>query len=214
MDVPPEFVAQQIDSVFSDLAVGAVKIGMVSNAASIAAIAQGLTRHSQAHIVLDPVMVATSGDRLLRPDAINALRESLMPLAQLITPNMLEAAALLDEPVAASESEMAAQARRLLRYGSRAVLVKGGHGTGVRSTDVLITAHDEMLFPPCAWRHATPMAPGAPFLPPLPRVLRAGNRLADAVAAAKRYVSEALAAGAGMAIGKGHGPVHHFYRWW
>ena len=128
--VPPEFVTAQIDAVFSDLAVGAVKIGMVAQHASIDAIAAGLTRWSPSHVVLDPVMVATSGDRLLAPDAVGALRRKLIPRASVITPNLPEAAALLDEPVAATEeAEVEDQGRRLpLAMGCRAVLIKGGHG--------------------------------------------------------------------------------------
>src|ERR1700681_2332041 len=104
--VPPAFVAAQIDAVFGDLDVGAVKIGMLGNAEVIAAVAAGLDRHDQTNIVLDPVMVATSGDRLLRPDAIEALRSQLLPRALVITPNLPEAAALLDVPEAADEAEM------------------------------------------------------------------------------------------------------------
>src|SRR6202163_814494 len=105
-EVPPAFVAAQIDAVFGDLDVGAVKIGMLGNAAVIAAVAAGLDRHDQTNIVLDPVMAATSGGRLLKPDAIEALRAQLLPRALVITPNLAEAAALLDVPEAADEAEM------------------------------------------------------------------------------------------------------------
>src|SRR5664280_2255728 len=133
--VPAEFVAAQIDAVFSDLAVGAVKIGMVAQLATIDAIASGLARWSPGHVVLDPVMVATSGDRLLAADAVEALRKKLIPQASLITPNLPEAAALLDAPVATSEAEIEGQGRRLLALGCPAVLIKGGHGQGADSTD-------------------------------------------------------------------------------
>lgn len=119
--MPAEFVTAQIDAVFSDLEVGAVKIGMVAQAASIDAIAAALSRWAPGRIVLDPVMVATSGDRLLASDSVDALRIKLMPLASVITPNLPEAAALLDEPVAASEAEIESQGRRLLALGCRAV---------------------------------------------------------------------------------------------
>ncbi|MGL4496524.1 MAG: bifunctional hydroxymethylpyrimidine kinase/phosphomethylpyrimidine kinase [Beijerinckiaceae bacterium] len=213
-DVPPDFVAEQIDSVFSDFAVSAVKIGMVSNALSITAIASGLLRYSQTQVVLDPVMVATSGDRLLRPDAINVLRERLMPLARLITPNMLEAAALLDEPVAASEGEMVAQARRLLRFGSSAVLVKGGHGTGIRSNDVFVTAGEEMVFPALRVATRNTHGTGCTLSAAIAAGLAKGLALKAAVADAKTFLTGALEAGAVMRIGKGRGPVHHFYRHW
>ena len=125
---------------FSDLEIGAVKIGMVAQVASIDAIAAALSRWAPRHVVLDPVMVATSGDRLLAAEAVDALRTRLIPLAAVITPNLPEAAALLDEPVAASETEIEGQGRRLLALGCRAVLIKGGHGEGAESTDYLVDA--------------------------------------------------------------------------
>src|ERR1700676_4801894 len=126
--VPADFVTAQINAVFSDLDVKAVKIGMVAQLATIDAIVAGLLRWSPRQIVLDPVMVATSGDRLLAADAVAALRTELIPRASLITPNLPEAAALLEEPVAASEAAIASQGQRLLAMGCRAVLIKGGHG--------------------------------------------------------------------------------------
>src|SRR5471032_1975368 len=124
-DVPPEFITAQIDAVFSDFDVHAVKIGMLSRTATIDAVAGGIERHRMKNVVLDPVMVATSGDRLLAPEAVDALRLKLVPRAALITPNLPEAAALLDEPVANDESEMRTQAQRLLAFGAAAVLIKG-----------------------------------------------------------------------------------------
>ena len=136
--VPAEFVTAQIDAVFSDLDVGAVKIGMVAQPASIDAIVKGLERWSPKHVVLDPVMVATSGDRLLAVDAVEALRTRLIPLASVITPNLPEAAALLDEPVATNEAAVEEQGKRLLTMGCKAVLIKGGHGEGAESIDYLV----------------------------------------------------------------------------
>lgn len=150
--VPADFVTAQIDAVFSDLEVGAVKIGMVAQAASIDAIAAALTRWKPRHIVLDPVMVATSGDRLLASEAVDALRTRLMPLASVITPNLPEAAALLDEPVAASEAEIERQGRRLLALGCGAVLIKGGHGEGAESIDYLVNSENDITCRP-ARRH-------------------------------------------------------------
>ena len=138
--MPADFVTAQIDAVFSDLDVGAVKIGMVAQAASIDAIAAALSRWKPQHIVLDPVMVATSGDRLLASEAVDALRTRLMPLASVITPNLPEAAALLGEQVAASEAGIESQGRRLLALDCRAVLIKGGHGEGAESIDYLVTS--------------------------------------------------------------------------
>src|SRR4051794_13576304 len=138
--VPAEFVTAQIDAVFSDLAIGAVKIGMVAQLSGIDAIAAGLKRWSPKHVVLDPVMVATSGDRLLAAEAVEALRRKLIPCASVITPNLPEAAALLDEPVATSEADIEHQGRRLLAMGCGAVLIKGGHGQGAESIDYFIAA--------------------------------------------------------------------------
>ncbi len=131
-DAPVDFVAAQIDAVCSDLEVKAVKIGMLSNAALIGAVADGLKRHRLKCVVLDPVMVATSGDRLLRDDAIDALVKRLFPLASLITPNLHEAAAVLGTDMAQSEEAMAEQGSALLAKGAKAVLMKGGHGTARR----------------------------------------------------------------------------------
>src|ERR1700736_2312146 len=136
--VPADFVTAQIDAVFSDLDVKAVKIGMVAQLATIDAIVAGLAGWSPRHIVLDPVMVATSGDRLLAADAVAALRTKLIPRAALITPNLPEAAALLDEPLAVSEAAIEGQGKRLLSIGCAAVLIKGGHGKGAASIDYLI----------------------------------------------------------------------------
>ncbi len=142
--VPSEFVTAQIDAVFGDLDVKAVKIGMVAQLATIDAIAAGLEKWSPKHVVLDPVMVATSGDRLLAADAVEALRSKLIPHASIITPNLPEAAALLDEPVAASEAAIESQGRRLLAMGCSAVLIKGGHGQGPESVDYLVNGNGMM----------------------------------------------------------------------
>src|SRR3954464_4455716 len=136
--VPAEFVTAQIDAVFSDLAIGAVKIGMVADPAVMDPLVAGLTRWSPKHVVLDPVMVATSGDRLLAAEAVEALRSKLIPLASVITPNLPEAAALLDEGVAADEAAVEKQGRRLLALGCKTVLIKGGHGEGAESIDYLV----------------------------------------------------------------------------
>ena len=137
-DVPADFVTAQIDAVFSDLDVGAVKIGMLSRPETIQAVAAGLARYRQTKVVLDPVMIATSGDRLLAPEAIETLRRVLIPRALVITPNLPEAAALLDAPPAASESEMREQGEKLLAFGARAVLIKGGHAEGAEAIDLLV----------------------------------------------------------------------------
>jgi hydroxymethylpyrimidine/phosphomethylpyrimidine kinase len=213
-DVPAEFIAAQIDAVFSDLAVDAVKIGMLSRVATIETVAAGLDHHRVANVVLDPVMVATSGDRLLAPKAVDALRRLLVPRAHLITPNLPEAAALLDAPVANDENDMRAQAQRLLALGTEAVLIKGGHGSGPESVDLLADASGivRLAAPRVATRntHGT----GCTLSSAIAAELAKGKPLSDAVRAAKAYVTAAIGAADRLAVGKGRGPVHHFHQWW
>lgn len=213
-DVPRAFVTQQIDSVFSDLSVGAVKIGMLSRPETIEAVADGLARHRARNVVLDPVMVATSGDRLLAPEAVEALRERLIPAALVITPNLPEAAALLDEAVARSEEEMRTQGERLLALGATAVLIKGGHGEAPESVDILVErlGTTRLHAPRIATRntHGT----GCTLSSAIAAGLAKGLSLHDAVAAAKAYVTAAIAASERLTIGHGSGPVHHFHASW
>jgi hydroxymethylpyrimidine/phosphomethylpyrimidine kinase len=213
-DVPAEFVTAQIDSVFSDLDVNAVKIGMVAQAATIDAIAAGLARWSPKHVVLDPVMVATSGDRLLPEEAVAALSMKLIPRASLITPNLAEAAALLDEPVAETEAEIESQGKRLLQMRCPAVLIKGGHGKGAESIDYLITAGGIAAFaaPRIATRntHGT----GCSLSSAIAAGLAKGAEMETAVRNAKAWVSAAIAAADRLGVGHGHGPIHHFHRFY
>ena len=212
--VPADFVTAQMDAVFSDLAVGAVKIGMLGVAGVIAAVAAGLKRHRQTNVVLDPVMVATSGRRLLAPEAVDVLRRELLPRALVITPNLPEAAALLDLDEAADEPAMVRQASLLIGLGARAVLIKGGHAGGLESTDLLVTATATMRMtaPRIATRntHGTGCTLSAAIAAGLAR----GLELPDAVREAKQYTTAAITAADRLAIGTGAGPLHHFYRWW
>ena len=201
-------------AVFADLDVKAVKIGMVAQRATIAAIAAALARWSPEHVVLDPVMVATSGDKLLAPDAIATLRRELLRRARVVTPNLPEAAALLDTEVAGNETEMQVQAERILALGAQAVLIKGGHGTGEVSTDFLFDGSvvTRLSVPRIATRntHGT----GCTLSSAIAAGLAKGQNLADAVREAKAYVTAAITAADRLAIGKGHGPVHHFHAVW
>jgi hydroxymethylpyrimidine/phosphomethylpyrimidine kinase len=209
--VPPEFVTAQIDAVFSDLAVGAVKIGMVAQLENIDAIAAGLTRWSPKHVVLDPVMVATSGDRLLAAEAVDALRTKLIPRASIITPNLPEAAALLDEPVALSEAAVAQQGKQLLAMGCGAVLIKGGHGEGAESIDYLFDGNGTVVL--AAPRIATKNThgTGCSLSSAIAAGLAKGEDLQNAVRNAKAWVSAAIAAADRFSVGNGHGPIHHFH---
>jgi hydroxymethylpyrimidine/phosphomethylpyrimidine kinase len=209
--VPADFVAAQIDAVFDDLDVRAVKIGMVSEPAVIEAIVAGLRRWSPKHIVLDPVMVATSGDHLLAPDAIEALRTKLIPRAVLITPNLPEAAALLDEQIALSETQIESQGKRLLAMGASAVLIKGGHGKGAESIDYLIREAGVVAL--AAPRIATKNThgTGCSLSSAIAAGLAKGDDLDAAVRHAKTWVTAAIAAADRLNVGHGHGPIHHFH---
>jgi hydroxymethylpyrimidine/phosphomethylpyrimidine kinase len=213
-DVPSAFITAQIDAVFSDLEVGAVKIGMLSQPAAIKAVAAGLKRHEVKNVVLDPVMVAASGDRLLAPEAVEVLLRVLIPRATLITPNLPEAAALLDALEARTEPEMKDQAQQLLDLGARAVLLKGGHADGAESVDFLVQptsvarlAVDRI---PTVNTHGT----GCTLSSAIAAGLAKGLSLAEAVREGKAYVTAAIAASGKLHIGHGFGPTHHFHAWW
>jgi hydroxymethylpyrimidine/phosphomethylpyrimidine kinase len=209
--VPADFVTAQIDAVFGDLDVRAVKIGMVAERGVIDAIVAGLARWSATPVVLDPVMVATSGDRLLASDAIEALRTSLIPRARIITPNLPEAAALLDEPVAVEPAEIEGQGRRLLALGVGAVLIKGGHGEGAESVDYLIASGGTVAL--AAPRIATKNThgTGCSLSSAIAAGLAKGEDLETAVRGAKTFVTAAIAAADRLHVGHGHGPIHHFH---
>ncbi|MBB3933896.1 bifunctional hydroxymethylpyrimidine kinase/phosphomethylpyrimidine kinase [Aureimonas phyllosphaerae] len=212
-DLSPGIVAAQIDAVLSDLAVGAIKIGMVSRTETIRAIAERLRAHGRCAVV-DPVMVATSGDRLMREEAIEALRSELLPLADVATPNLHEAALLIDRPMASGEAEMEQQGRAILDFGARAVLVKGGHGTGSDSVDLLVRPErvERLSAPRVATRHDH--GTGCTLAAAITAELARGSELRDATVRAKAYLTDALEAGMTLGVGSGRGPVHHFHRWW
>jgi hydroxymethylpyrimidine/phosphomethylpyrimidine kinase len=212
MAVPPEFVAQQVAAVAGDLAVAATKTGMLNDRATLSAVAAAVQWHALRPLVVDPVMVATSGDLLLAPDAIDAVRRELVPLADLITPNLPEAARLLDRPEATNEAEMERQARDLLEFGCAAVVIKGGHGSGAEAVDIFVQrdgATRRLGLPrvPTQNTHGT----GCTFSAAVVAFLARGEPLEAAVDSAKRFVHAALTAGAGLRIGHGAGPVDHLH---
>jgi hydroxymethylpyrimidine/phosphomethylpyrimidine kinase len=213
-DVPPEFVTAQIDAVFSDFDVGAVKIGMLSRPATIRAVAGGLEKYRQSTIVLDPVMVAASGDPLIADEAVAVLREELLPMVLVVTPNLPEAARLLGESLAADRAAMEAQAARLLALGPRAVFLKGGHAEGAESADFLLSASGGRWYSARRIRTNNSHGTGCTVSSAIAAGLARGMALEDAVAAAKEYVTAAISASNRLAVGKGRGPVHHFHRWW
>jgi hydroxymethylpyrimidine/phosphomethylpyrimidine kinase len=206
-DISPAITAAQIEAVFSDIYVHAVKIGMVSKIQTIEAIAASLERFAPRFVVLDPVMVAKSGHALIEPAAIAALRTRLFPLATVITPNIPEAEALLGERIAdVAAMERAAQA--LHAYGTHAVLVKGGHLTG-DAVDVLFDGERCLHFvaPRIATRHTH--GTGCTLSAAIAAFLARGLEMAQAVGEAKAYISGAILKA--FPLGHGVGPVHHFY---
>jgi hydroxymethylpyrimidine/phosphomethylpyrimidine kinase len=210
--VPAEFVTAQIDAVFGDLDVKAVKIGMVAERTVIDAIAAGLERWSPKRVVFDPVMVATSGDRLLAADAVDALRNRLIPRADIITPNLPEAAALLDEQVASHEAAVESQGKRLLAMGCRAVLIKGGHGGGAESIDYLIRQGSIVALPAPRIATKNTHGTGCSLSSAIAAGLAKGDDLETAVRKAKGWISAAIAAADHLNVGHGHGPIHHFHQ--
>lgn len=211
-DVPPDFVRTQLRAVFDDLDVRATKIGMLSRVVTIEAVRAELDAAEARHVVIDPVMVAASGARLLQTDAVEALVRLLLPRAEVVTPNLLEAAAILGVAVAATPAEMRAQAEALRALGAQAVLVKGGHGDGAECVDVLVTADGVHTFsaPRIAGpaRHGT----GCSLSSAIAAGLAHGAPLERAVADAKTWLSGAINAAGALQVGRGAGPVFHGYR--
>ena len=205
------FVTAQLDSVLSDFAVDAIKTGMLADSEIVEAVARVLRGGPPRPLVVDPVMVATSGDVLLKPDAIGAVRSALIPLATLITPNLAEAAVLLGTDKAGSEAETREQARALLGLGCHAVLVKGGHGSGDQAVDVLADASGAETF--ASPRIATPHThgTGCTLSAAVAALLAQGAALPDAVRRAKAFVWHGLQAGRTLGVGGGRGPVDHLF---
>jgi hydroxymethylpyrimidine/phosphomethylpyrimidine kinase len=212
-EVPTDFVTRQLDNLFADVRIDAVKIGMLGTAETVRCVADALRRHAPQHVVLDTVMVAKSGHRLLNPDAVAALRDDLIPHVDLITPNLPEAADLLEEDEARDEQTMADQAERLGKM-CRGVLLKGGHLGGDESTDLLrADGNTTRLAAPrvhTTSTHGTGCTLSAAVVALRPR----RPDWTRAVTDAKDYVTRALQAADRLDVGHGHGPLHHFHAWW
>ena len=214
--VPPAFIAEQIDAVLDDVGADAIKIGMVHSADAISAVADRLRAHQAERVVVDPVMVATSGDRLLRDDAVDALRTELLPLATVVTPNLPEARVLLGAASIDRLEQMESACRELAEMGPQAVLLKGGHLPGERSIDVLYERSGDVVVHLDAERidtrntHGT----GCVLSSAIAAYLARGESVEDSAERAKSYMTAAIAAGARFQLGHGHGPVHHFFDVW
>lgn len=213
-DVPPDFIVNQLETVLSDLDVSAIKIGMLSTVPIIEAIASVLREHKNIPLVLDPVMVAKSGDRLLSRDAHLALIEYLCPLATVLTPNVPEAAMLSGLPEVITEAGFAAQAEHLLVLGCQSVLLKGGHLDGAQCTDILYSAKEQYRYSHPRLDTKNTHGTGCTLSSAIAACLAHGQSLSDAVSTAELYLHKAIQHADSLSIGHGHGPVHHFHHWW
>ena len=211
--VPVDFVAAQMDAVLSDIGADAVKIGMLFSPELIRTVADGLRRYEAKNIVLDPVMVAQSGDKLLQDEAVTALKEHLIPLADLITPNLPEASVLLDREIL-TEEDLAAAAVDLAALGAGNVLIKGGHLESENSDDCLYLGAEGRLVTLAGERVVTRNnhGTGCTLSSAIAAYLARGEDMETAVRLGKDYIAGAIQAGAAYEIGHGNGPVHHFFR--
>ena len=210
----PSFVADQMDAVFDDVRIDAVKIGMVANAGITEVIADRLVHHKARNIVLDPVMVAKSGHHLLDPDAIAAVREVLVPVANLITPNLPEAGVLLDTKPNWTLTEMRRRVHELRELGSEWVLLKGGHLEGSsESTDLLHGSSGTIEFSSPRIQTRNDHGTGCTLSAAITALLPA-HGIEESVRAAKTYLQGALSASGTLSVGHGHGPLHHFHALW
>jgi len=211
---PVNFITSQIDAIFEDVRVDAIKIGMVANAEIATTVMNALRDRPCRHIVLDPVMVAKGGATLLDSNAVDSVRRDLLPLASVLTPNLPEAGVLLGQPPATSRAEMASQAHALLEYGPQAVLMKGGHFDGSQSPDLLVDSAGEQWFEAERIDSANTHGTGCSMSSALAACLARGMNLATATAEAKSFITHAIRFADQLDVGSGHGPTHHFHALW
>lgn len=209
--LPQSIIAAQMASVANDLSVRAIKTGMLADRATVETVAAGLEAFPGIPLVVDPVMVSTTGHVLLSADAIEAVRTKLFPLATVVTPNLREAARLLDVPVAAIEDEMEAQGRSLLGLGAQAVLIKGGHGDSRTATDILVLAAGSLRLEAPRIETRNTHGTGCTLAAAIAAGLASGDSLTTAVEHAKSFVWRAIQSGSEFAIGHGDGPVDHLH---
>ncbi|PCJ30144.1 MAG: bifunctional hydroxymethylpyrimidine kinase/phosphomethylpyrimidine kinase [Gammaproteobacteria bacterium] len=213
-EVPANIVGAQIEAVLTDLNVGAIKIGMLFSPEIIDVVAKSL-KNTHIPIVLDPVMIAKSGDALLQNIAIERMIDRLFPLVDLLTPNLPEAAALLRVDEAKTIDEMQQQAEQLLSLGPKSILLKGGHGTTDVCTDLLLLKTGEMLqFSAPRINTKNTHGTGCTYSAAIAAQLAKGINLSDAVQYSHDYLHQAIKAADQLNIGSGHGPVHHFHAIW
>lgn len=206
--LPADLVTAQIEAVASDIHVSATKIGMLATAAIVESVAAAIAELQLPLVVVDPVMIAKSGDRLLDEDAVAAIRQELLPRSLVVTPNIPEAEALAGRPIASLDDRKDA-ARRIQKLGPSAVVVKGGHGDGPELVDLLFDGREFHEFKTARIDTRNTHGTGCTFASAIAAHLAVGNRLVDAVGSAQAYVAGAIRHG--LAIGRGHGPLDHFW---
>lgn len=212
--IEPDFVSAQLSSVLDDVRIDSAKIGMLAESDIVNAVADALLRYPIPYVVLDTVMVAKSGDPLLAPQAVDTIKKRLLPIVSLITPNLPEAAALLNTDMAANEQQMLEQGKALLAMGCSAVLMKGGHLSESESPDWLILPDKILRFtaPRVVTQHTH--GTGCTLSAALAALRPRYDNWEQTVQAAKDYLQQALIMADSLDIGHGIGPVHHFHRWW
>lgn len=212
--VEPAFVAAQLDSVLSDVRIDTIKIGMLSESAIVEVVSGRLKQTRVPWVVLDTVMLAKSGDPLLSPEAVSTLRDRLLPQVSLITPNLPEAAALLECAQARNEEEMREQGRALLALGCQAVLMKGGHLSESESPDWLFTREGEQRFTAPRVNTRNTHGTGCSLSAALAALRPRHDDWPTTVQAARHWLQGALEQADSLEVGHGQGPVHHFHQWW
>ncbi len=210
LELPPDLIAAQIDAVIEDIGTHALKTGMLANSAIIEVVAEKIREHRLQNLVVDPVMVAKGGDLLLRQEAIETLRSRLIPLATIVTPNLPEAEQLTGVPGSRLQ-DIKESARRIINMGAKSVVIKGGHRKGP-ATDIFYDGKKFHELKTARVRTPHTHGTGCTFSAAIAANLAKGEKLESAVVQAKRYITQAIRKG--FAIGAGHSPVHHFYRFW
>ena len=209
--VPAKFVSSQIEAIFSDIVVSSVKVGMVANAEIAKEVGTTLAKYRNLISVVDPVMVAKGGSPLLDKKAIQAVKDNLIPLATIVTPNLPEAAILLGSSIAKSEEDMVYQGKALLNLGSKSILMKGGHSEGITSNDLLVTENNYVWFKEKRINTKNTHGTGCTLSSSIASFLAKDFSVEESVSKAKKFVTNAIRNSEKLSVGKGHGPTNHFY---
>ena len=209
--VPAKFVSSQIEAIFSDIAVSSVKVGMVANAEIAEEVGTTLAKYRNLISVVDPVMVAKGGSPLLDKKAIQAVKDNLIPLATIVTPNLPEAAILLGSSIAKSEEDMVYQGKALLNLGPKSILMKGGHSEGITSNDLLVTENNYVWFKEKRINTKNTHGTGCTLSSSIASFLAKDFSVEESVSKAKKFVTNAIRNSEKLSVGKGHGPTNHFY---